>query len=129
MAEPATNTVAGVAIATGAITLTGSIFGLQFDALLFGLFGGLISLAHLGAMTILKTAATLLTAVLLGGLSAPWAVAIGAGVAAAFGWTEFYAKVPSDAVRLAGALVVGFSAQWLIGYMASRGKALPGAQA
>ena len=108
MADPTTNTAAGVAIATGAITLTGSIFGLQYDALLFGLFGGLISLMHLQPMGLLRLAATLGSASLLGALFGPAAIA---AAASSWGWV---AAVPPQASRLAAALAVGLFAQALI---------------
>ena len=108
MAEPTSNAAAGIALATGAITITGSIFGLQFDALLFGLFGGLISLMHLPPMTLLRLVGTLGSAALLGALFGPAAIA-----AAAASWTWFSA-VPAAPARLGGALLVGLFAQAII---------------
>lgn len=108
MADPATNTCAGIAAATGAITLCGSIFGLQYDALLFGLFGGLISLMHLGPMGIMRLASTLGSAALLGALFGPAAVA---AAAASWAWV---AAVPPTAGRLGAALTVGLFAQAVI---------------
>ena len=108
MADPTTNTATGIALATGAITLTGSIFGLQYDALLFGLFGGLISLMHLSPMGLMRLASTLGTASLMGALFGPAAIA-----AAAASWVWFQA-IPKEPARLGGSLLVGLFAQALI---------------
>ena len=105
MTEPASNTVAAVAIATGAITLSGSIIGMQYDALLVGLFGGLISLMHLPPMGAWKMAGTLFSAVIMAGLISPF------GVEAAHAYLDWTAKVPNNVVRLASALVIGIIAQ------------------
>jgi hypothetical protein len=53
MAEPASSVVA---IAAATITLSGSVIGLQYDALLAGFFGGLLSLLYLPPMPALKIA-------------------------------------------------------------------------
>lgn len=106
--EPASNTVAGVAIATGAITISGSIFGLQWDALLFGLFGGLVSLMHLPVMSKGRMAGTLATAAIMGALAAPFAhAAIG-------NYAAWLIVVGKDLPRFATAFIVGLTAQWLI---------------
>lgn len=105
MAEPSSSATAGIAIATGAITITGSIFGLQFDALLFGLFGGLVSLMHLPPMTRGRMAGTLATAALLGALGAP---------IVARGLTEYLpwlGAVSGDVLRMAAAFTIGLGAQ------------------
>lgn len=72
MAEPASSTV-GIALAAGTITLTGSILGVQYDALLAGFFGGLVSLSYLPAMTLARTAGSVAGSALLGGYAAPLA--------------------------------------------------------
>ena len=107
MAEPTTNAAAGVTYATGAITLTGSIFGLQYDALLFGLFGGLISLMHLKPMAVMRLVGTLGSASLLGALFGP------AAAAAAASWV-WLAGVPPNLPRLGAALLVGLFFQTMI---------------
>lgn len=68
MAEP---TSTGIAIAAGAITITGSILGVQYDSLLAGLFGGLISLRFLPPMTIKQLASSLSASSLLAGFFSP----------------------------------------------------------
>lgn len=103
--EPATNTGAAVAVATGAISLTGAVFGLQFDGLLFGLFGGLISLMHLPPMTTKRMAGSLAVSALMGAMFSPLAY-----VAAVtyFAWIKL---IPADPVRLTFACAVGIVAQ------------------
>lgn len=108
MAEPMSPSVAGAAMAAGAITLTGSIFGMQYDALLFGLFGGLISLMHLPPMGMVRVVSTLFSASLMGAVFGP------AGVAAAqanFAWVK---AVPAEPARLGSALLIGLFLQALI---------------
>lgn len=68
MAEP---TTAGVAIAAGTITLTGSFLGVHYDMLLAGFFGGLVSLSFLSQMTRMKVASTLATSSLAAGFFGP----------------------------------------------------------
>lgn len=70
MAEPASST-AGVTIAAGTITLTGSILGVHYDALLAGFFGGLVSLSYLPPMPVLKIAGTVASSSILAGFFAP----------------------------------------------------------
>lgn len=108
MAEPSSNTASGIALATGTITITGSIFGLQYDALLFGLFGGLISLMHLPPMSLLRLVGTLGSAALFGALFGPAMIAF-----AAASWSWFSA-VPAGLARLGGALLVGLFAQAIV---------------
>lgn len=108
MTEPTNTTAAGIAFATGAITLTGSIFGLQFDALLFGLFGGLISLMHLPAMSVLRLIGTLASSSLMGALFGPAAVSLSLS---SWAWLS---AVPAQPARLGSALLIGLFAQALI---------------
>lgn len=112
MAEPSSSTAA-IVIATGTITLTGSIFGLQYDALLFGLFGGLISLMFLPPdtptlTTTRSTAGMLIAAAFLGALFSPGAAP---GVHALAEWTE---RINPETIRLAAAATIGLSYQLLI---------------
>lgn len=108
MAEPTSNAAAGIAIATGAVTITGSVFGLQYDALLFGLFGGLLSLMHLDAMSLKRTVATLASAAITGALFAPVAVGF------AQGSVDWIAKVPAQPLRLGCALLIGCFLQAIV---------------
>lgn len=109
MTEPATNAVAGIAIATGAITLTGSFLGLQFDALLFGLAGGLFSLMYLPPMgSRWRLAGTLGAASMIGAIAAQVALPY------AFDTFPLLLKVGSDVVRPAIACGVGLVLQVVI---------------
>lgn len=108
MAEPVSSTVSGITVATGAITLTGSIFGLQYDALLIGLFGGLIALMHLPGNAVaskvrqvLSTSGSLFTAAVMGALFSPVASA------AALDYLNFTKALGPDVLRLAMACALG----------------------
>lgn len=107
MAEPASSTV-GIAIAAGTITLTGSILGVQYDALLAGLFGGLISLSYLPAMTLARIAGSVAGSSLLAGYFAPL---FALGVANYFPFAAAAGEAP---VRLASAAALGLGAQVMI---------------
>jgi len=107
MAEP-TNTAAGVAVATGAITLTGTVVGLQLDALVIGLCGGLISLMFLPAMAPIRVAGTLFTAAITGAAASPFAPA------AAVQYAAFLVAPGTTPLRLFAALAVGVLAQFAI---------------
>ncbi len=109
MAEPTTNVVAGIAIATGAITLTGSLFGLQFDALLFGLAGGLFSLMYLAPIgSRWRLAGTLAAASMIGAIISQIALPY------AFDTFPLLLKVGADVVRPAIACGVGLVLQVVI---------------
>jgi hypothetical protein len=79
MAEPASST-ASIAIAAGTITLSGSVFGVQYDALLAGFFGGLVSLSYLPHMPAFKVAGSMAGSALLAGFAAGAALGIAAQV-------------------------------------------------
>ena len=129
MAEPSAATVATVAIATGITTVGGQVFGLQYDALLFGLFGGLVSLFHMqrDIETNLRInpkftmASILAIAAFCGALFSPVVPP------AIYGAFDFAAKIPSDAMRLPAAFITGLVSQigiplflgWFGGFMKS----------
>lgn len=106
MAEPASST-AGIAIAAGTITLTGSILGVQYDALLAGFFGGLVSLSYLPPMPRTKLAGTVAGSSILAGYFAP---VLAVGAAHYFPWLAGI----GDIMRLACAAGLGVSAQAVI---------------
>lgn len=108
MSEPASSSVAGVAIATGAITLTGSVFGLQYDALLCGLFGGLIALMHLEISSRWNMAFSLGSSALLAGMFSPVAVA------GSLNYVDWLQTVHPTALRMAAAGAIGLFGQVLI---------------
>ncbi|HYD58979.1 MAG TPA: hypothetical protein VEC35_01395 [Noviherbaspirillum sp.] len=106
MAEPASSTV-GVTIAAGTITLTGSILGVHYDALLAGFFGGLVSLSYLPSMPALKIAGTVASSSILAGFFAP---VIAAAAVHYFPWLVG----TGGGVRMACAAGLGLTAQVLI---------------
>jgi hypothetical protein len=106
MPEPAVST-ASIAIAAGTITLSGSVFGVQYDALLAGLVGGLVSLTYLPAMSLLKMAGTAAGSALLAGFFAPVAAAAALHF---FPWLQSV----GDVLRLAGAAALGLGAQVVV---------------
>ena len=104
MPEPTSSSIGAVALATGAITITGSLLGMQNDALLAGLFGGLVSLMHLAPMTRLRMALSLATAAVFGAFLAP--------IAHAASLNYFpYLKTAGEGLRLASSFVLGMVAQ------------------
>lgn len=106
MPEPAVST-ASITIAASTITLSGSVFGVQYDALLAGLVGGLVSLTYLPAMPLLKMAGTVAGSALLAGFFAPVLAAAGLHF---FPWLQ----AVGDMLRLAGAAALGLGAQVLV---------------
>lgn len=108
MAEPASST-AGIAIAAGTITLTGSILGVHYDALLAGFAGGLVALSYLPAMTVPRIAGTVIAASLMAGFFAPMTAA---GALNFFPWMNG----TGDSLRLAMAAGIGIFGQALIPY-------------
>ncbi len=106
MAEITSSTATGIALATGAITVSGSIIGVQFDALLAGLAGGLISLSILAPMAKLKVASTIFTSVMVAGFFAPILEAIAVKYAP---WLS-----AGNPLRMAAAFALGIAAQRII---------------
>ena len=106
MAEPASST-ASIAIAAGTITLSGSVFGVQYDALLAGFFGGLVSLSYLPPMSPVKIAGTVAGSALLAGFFAP---VIAVAALHYFPWLQGV----GDFARLAGGAALGIAAQVII---------------
>lgn len=101
MPEPTSTAVSGITLAAGTLTLTGSLFGVQYEALLAGFFGGLLYISYVPQDTKTKIAISLFAASLIAGYFAPivtlaaihylpWTEALGRGqvqiaVAAALG--------------------------------------------
>jgi len=106
MAEPAASTV-GIAIAAGTITVTGSIFGVQYDALLAGFFGGLVSLSFLPPMSAGKIAGSVAGSSILAGFFAPI-------LAAAWVHNFPWLLTVGDFTRIAAAAALGLGWQALL---------------
>lgn len=100
MAEPAASTSAAIAIAFGTVTVSGSLLGIQYDALLAGFFGGLVSLSVLPPMSNWKIAGSVVCSALLAGFFAPLCAA------AALNFLPWLSAV-SELTRLACAVVIG----------------------
>lgn len=118
MAEPA-SAIASTVIAAGTVTLSGSVFGLQYEALLAGLLGGLISLLYLPPMPALKVAGAVAGAALLAGFFAP---VIAAAALHYFPWLQ----AVGDFMRVACAAALGLGAQVLIPACLKRLRAVVG---
>lgn len=103
MPEP-TATAAGLGAA--AITLTGSIMGMQYDALTIGLAGGVVALMHLPPMdSHLRKFGSVASSALMGGLFSPVASA------AALNYAPWISSVSDVAIRLVFAFTIGLLAQ------------------
>ncbi|MET3134605.1 hypothetical protein AAKU55_004905 [Oxalobacteraceae bacterium GrIS 1.11] len=107
MAEPASSTV-GLAIAAGTITLTGSVLGVQYDALLAGFFGGLVSLSYLPTMTRTRIAGSVIGSSLIAGWFAPLASVTAAN------YFPFVAGAGEATIRISAAAALGLCAQVII---------------
>ncbi|KQV84949.1 hypothetical protein ASD15_07370 [Massilia sp. Root351] len=118
MAEPVSSS-ASIAIAAGTITLSGSAFGVQYDALLAGFIGGLVSLLYLPPMPALKIAGTVAASALVAGFFAP---VIAAAALHYFPWLNGV----GDFMRLAGGAGLGIAAQVLIPAVMRRLRSLVG---
>jgi len=106
MPEPLVST-ASIVIAASTVTLSGSVFGVQYDALLAGLIGGLVSLTYLPALPLLKMIGTVAGSALLAGFFAP---VLAAAALHFFPWLQSV----GDFLRLAGAAALGLGAQVLV---------------
>lgn len=80
MTEPTTS---GVTFALGAITLTGSMFGMDGNHLLAGLFGAFVALRYAGPLSAWSMFSSLATGTLVAGQIAPVAAS---AAAAQFSW-------------------------------------------
>lgn len=100
MAEPAASTSTAIALAFGTVTVSGSLLGIQYDALLAGFFGGLVSLSILPPMSNLKIAGSVVGSALMAGFFAPLCAA---GAVNYMAWLAPIAEL----TRLACAVVIG----------------------
>ena len=105
MAEP--STTAGIAIGAGVITISGSIFGVHYDMLLAGFFGGLLSLSHMPPMSRWRVASAVGTASLAAGFFGPVVAH------AAVHYAPWLADL-GDFLRLATGAALGVSIHWII---------------
>jgi hypothetical protein len=105
MPDPAS--ITGASLAAGAITITGSILGVHYDALLLGFAGGIVVLSFLPKMTIRGVFTSLFTSSILGGVLAPVADST---IKHMFN----YLDTAGDSLRMASALLIGVGAQTAI---------------
>ena len=108
MAGAATTT--GVAVAAGTITLTGSIVGVPYDALLAGFFGGLVWLTYRPPADLWKTASSVAVSSLIAGVIAPL---VAAWAIDKFAWLSVLLD-PLMATRIAAGVIIGLCAQVVI---------------
>jgi hypothetical protein len=103
MAEPVSSS-GGIALAAGAITFASTIFGVQYDTLLAGFFGGLVALSYLPPMSYARVAGSVAGSALLAGYFAPVAAVASVNY---FPWLHDL----GDFLRVACAAAIGLGAQ------------------
>ncbi|MEH3087731.1 MAG: hypothetical protein PGN26_14625 [Xylophilus ampelinus] len=108
MTEPATTAVASTALAVGALTVTGSLFGMSFDLLMPGLFGGLVALSFADQVGRWRMAISVATSTILAAYFAPAAVVL------AVDWLPVLAKMPAAELRALAACAIGLASQTLV---------------
>ncbi len=99
--ELSISSTAGVTFVIGTVSVVGTVFGMHYDSLLFGLFGGLIFLTNSPRTSRVAALSSVIASVLLAGSMAP--------ILAAFliSWYDVLANVGEDNVRRAGSLAIG----------------------
>lgn len=99
--EPSTSSLAGVTFVIGTVSVVGTLFGMQYDSLLFGLFGGLIFLMNSPRTSRVAALSSIVASVLLAGIMAPILAAL------LLSWYEVLSSVGEDNIRRASALAIG----------------------
>lgn len=112
--EPVSSTTTGIALAAGTITITGSVFGVEYEALLAGFFGGLCYITYTTPTTKIRLAAMLATASLTAGFFAP---ILTVGLLNYLPWLE---KVNEVALRIGVAAWIGLVGQSAMPYILSK---------
>lgn len=103
--EPVSSTTTGIALAAGTVTITGSVFGVEYEALLAGFFGGLCYITYMPVTSKLRLAATLAAASLTAGFFAPICTV------GLLNYLPWLAKVGEDALRIGVAAWIGLAGQ------------------
>lgn len=103
--EPASQTA--ITLSVGTVAVTGSLLGMQYDALLFGLFGSLIMLARAEQTSRLAALGNIGTSMLVAGVGSPILSAL------AFGHFELLTSLGREITDHAAALLLG--AGWQVG--------------
>lgn len=112
--DPVSPPASAIAIAAGSITITGSIFGLQYEALLAGFFGGLCFVTYAPPATKGRLAASLLAASLMAGFFAP-IILVGL-----LNYVSWLAQVNETALRIGVAAWIGLAGQSSLPFILSR---------
>lgn len=100
--EPSSGSLAaGVTISVGTVSIVGTLFGMHYDALLFGLFGGLLFLARGATVTRAQAVTGIVASALIAGVFSP----IVANIAISF--SSSLGDVGTDTLRRASALALG----------------------
>lgn len=109
--EPSSGSAAaGLTITVGTVSVVGTLLGMHYDALLFGLFGGLIFLSQGNTVRRTQAVTSVIASALLAGVGAPILSSL---------LVSFYsalANVDTDTMRRASALLIGGSWQAAIPY-------------
>lgn len=69
--EPSSSSAAAITISVGTVSVVGTLLGMHYDALLFGLFGGLIFLSRSPSVTRYQAISSTIASVLIAGVAAP----------------------------------------------------------
>lgn len=101
MTDPSSSSAAGVVIGASAVTITGSVFGLGYDAMIGGLIGSLMLVMHLPAAPIMRTIGMVFLGSLLSAGFAPIAFA------ASLSYFTWASSISPTALRMACALLLG----------------------
>jgi hypothetical protein len=108
MPEPTSSGVGAAAYAAGAITISGSFLGLQYDFLLAGMFGGLIALSFAVPATRLRMAVSVATSAIVAAYATPVLAVVA---------TEYFpsaAKAGDSPLRMFCACALGIGAQTIV---------------
>ncbi len=103
--EPSSGSITGLTITVGTVSIAGTLFGMHYDSLMFGLFGGLIFLSRTPAGTRMKAVTGVISSCLVAGALSPILATFVSSLSASL------AKVDPDTMRRAASLVVGGSWQ------------------
>jgi hypothetical protein len=103
MAEPVSPVAA--ALSVGTVTLVGSIFGMRYDLLLIGLFGGLLRLGQMQTTSRKAAFSSITLSAMLAGAVSPVAGAVTANF--------FGLQNPLEEIRICAAFLLGYGWQSL----------------
>ena len=99
--EPSSSSAAGVTISVGTVSIVGTLLGMHYDALLFGLFGGLLFLARSDSAQRPKAIASIISSTLIAGVGSPIFASM------LVFWINGLETVGGDTLRRACALALG----------------------